>query len=271
MKLNETMKYIGMATVFFLLAVASHFAYDFLNANPSDSRENKSCNLARINIRGVLQPYTIVDKDSPDKEDITSADDVMEQLEKAELNDEIKAIIIEVDSRGGTGVVGEEIASVIKSSKKPIVAYIRTVGASASYEAISTAERIFASKDSEVGSIGVTSSYLENTNKNKKDGYSFVQLSMGRYKDSGSPDKQLTEEERLLFMRDIKIMYDNFVKEIAVNRNIPIEKVRSFADGSTMLGERAKQLGLVDEIGGYEEAKKYVEAKTGIKLEACQR
>jgi protease-4 len=149
------------------------------------------------------------------------------------------------------------------------VAYIRSIGASASYLSISGANKIFASKYSDVGSIGVTASYLSRVGKNNKDGYTYEQLSVGKFKDSGDPNKPLTAEEKALFMRDANIIYDDFIKTVATNRGLPIAKVKSIADGSTVLGQKAKELGLIDEIGGRVEAEKYVEKKIGEKSVIC--
>ena len=70
-------------------------------------------------------------------------------------------------------------------------------------------------------------------------------------------------------MRDANIIYDDFVKMVADNRGLPITKVRIIADGSTVLGQKAKELGLIDEIGGIEEAKKYLEEITEEDLVIC--
>jgi protease-4 len=149
------------------------------------------------------------------------------------------------------------------------VGLIRETGASAAYWAISSADKIFASKNSDVGSIGVTMSYLSNVEKNKKDGYTFEQVSIGKYKDSGYPNKPLTSEEKALFLRDSNIIYENFVKAVSQNRKIPINKVKGFADGSTVLGEKAKSLSLINEIGGIDEVEKYLEEVIGEKPEIC--
>ena len=105
--------------------------------------------------------------------------------------------------------------------------------------------------------------------KNQKDGYVYEQLSSGKYKDTGSPDRPLSYDERQLLMRDVNIMFENFVEAVSKNRNVPIGKVRVFADGSTVLGEKAKGLGLVDSIGGIDEVEKYLEETKGEKPEIC--
>jgi prophage maintenance system killer protein len=76
-------------------------------------------------------------------------------------------------------------------------------------------------------------------------------------------------EEKDLFMRDVQIMHENFIKDVAENRNLAIEKVREIADGSTVLGEKAKELGLIDEIGGYNEVVSYLEKQIGEEISVC--
>lgn len=104
---------------------------------------------------------------------------------------------------------------------------------------------------------------------NQKEGRSFVQLSTGKFKDSGSPDKLLTQEEKNLFMRDLNIIHKNFIQTVSENRNIQIEKVQVIADGSTVLGERAKELGLIDSVGGYSDAQNYLKEKLGEDVSVC--
>lgn len=237
----------------------------------SASGTSSSCNVLGINLHGEL--YTYIPEGNKDdalsNKDVVASETVMGQLQRAQDDESIKAVIIEVDSPGGYPVAGEEIADAIKNTNKPVVAFIRQSGTSAAYWAITTAERIFASKNSDVGSIGVTTSYVDNVSKNKKEGLSFIQLSTGKFKDTGNPDKPLTEEEKALIMRDLKIVHANFIKDVSVNRNIPIEKVRAIADGSSMLGEKAKEIGLIDEIGGYNEVKNYIGEKIGTKADVC--
>jgi protease-4 len=201
--------------------------------------------------------------------DAVGSEDIVSTIRGADQDDTIKAIMMEVDSSGGYPVAGEEVANALKESTKPTVVVIRQSGLSAAYWASTGATQIFASRNSDVGSIGVTSSYLDNVGKNQKDGNAYVQLSSGKYKDAGDPDRPLTEEERQLFLRDIKITHQNFIEAVATNRNIPVDQVRAIADGSSVLGEQAKSLKLVDQIGGWFEAEKYIEQQIGEKPEVC--
>lgn len=237
----------------------------------STTTEINNCNVSGINMHGELYTYlpNHADNDPLFNYDSMSSENIVGSIKVANENPKIKAIVIEVESAGGSPIGGEEIATAVKNSEKPVVAFIRGLGASSSYWAISTASKIWASKNSNVGSIGITMSYLNSVEKNKKDGYTYEQLSSGKFKDSGSANMPLTTEEKTLFMRDINIMYGNFIEAIATNRNLSVDKVKSIADGSTVLGAKAKELGLIDEIGSYPEVEKYLTDKIGEKVEVC--
>jgi len=140
---------------------------------------------------------------------------------------------------------------------------------SAAYMAASGADEIFASKNSDVGSIGVTMSYLDYVKQNEKEGLTYIPLASGKFKDTGDPDKILTREEKDLLMRDIDIMHQNFVRMVAENRNLEIEKVAQLADGSSMLGEMALENGLIDRIGGMFEVEEFLKNKIGGEVDIC--
>jgi protease-4 len=112
-------------------------------------------------------------------------------------------------------------------------------------------------------------SYLDYSRQNQKDGLTYNQLSSGKFKDTGDPDKALTAQESELLMRDINIIHQNFIKAVAENRNLDIKKVENLADGSTMLGQMALENGLIDEIGSQPEVEKYLKEKIGQDLEIC--
>lgn len=268
---------ILIAVVFMLLAIISYAIYDEVIKTPivatSDeySDDDYDCSVVGINLHGTLWTY-IPPQNEDDiftDNDIVASEEINYLIKQANEDDDIKAILVEVDSHGGLPVAGEEVANALKNSEKPTVAVIRQSGLSAAYWAVTGADRIFASRNSDVGSIGVTSSYLQNVGKNQKDGNDYVQLSSGKYKDAGDPDRPLTEEERQLFLRDIKIVHENFIEDVAANRDIPVVDVQKIADGSSVLGDRAKELQLIDEVGGISEAEKYLEGIIGEKPEVC--
>ena len=233
----------------------------------STNSSSSSCNVLGINLHGSIYTYIpkVNEADPTVDTDVVASEDVISLIKKADSDDSIKAILIEVDSPGGQPVAGEEISNALKGATKPTVAVIRQSGTSAAYWAISGAGKIFASLNSDVGSIGVTASYVQNTDPNKK----FVQISVGKYKDTGNPAKAMTAEEKALILRDIKKIQQNFINDVATNRNLSVDKVTGIADGSSMLGDKAKSLGLIDEIGDMTSAQKYLTQKIGTDAQLC--
>jgi len=245
---------------------------DNLSTYVDESSSDSDCNVVGIELHGDVITYipaSDFDTEGSLLYNETASENVVYTINEAEKDDNIKAILLEIDSYGGSPVAGEEISDALKSAKKPTVALIRQAGDSAAYWSATGANIIFASKNSDVGGIGVTMSYLDAVEQNKKEGYTYNSLSSGKFKDTGSPDKPLTPEEVKLFMRDVNIIHQNFVKAVAENRKLDINKVEKMADGSTMLGEAALQNGLIDQIGGQAEVNQYLKDKIGEEVEIC--
>jgi protease-4 len=270
---NIVVLVVILSCVYGLIFLVRKYNNPFLDSDSSlsDSSDTENCTVAGIELHGSLYTYLPehAEGDTDFDYDAFASENIVWAIKQANQNENIKAVLLEVDSSGGSPIGGQEIDIAVKNSEKPVVALIREIGASAAYLAISSADKIFASKYSDVGSIGVTMSYLNNVEKNRKEGYTYEQVSVGKYKDAGSPDKALTSEEKALFLRDTKIIYENFIKAVSENREIPLDEVRSFADGSSVLGEKAKELGLIDEVGGINEVEAYIEETIGENSEIC--
>ena len=179
-------------------------------------------------------------------------DDIVSYIEDANKNKNIKAIILEIDSPGGTVVASEQIANAVSKSKKPVVAFIREIGASGAYWVASSSDRIIASRMSVTGSIGVTSSYIEFSKLMEKYGITYHSLKAGDYKEIGSPYTGLSKEEERVLQNTINKIYDYFIEQVSINRNISKSKVKEIATGMIYLGEEAKDIGLIDDIGDKE-------------------
>jgi len=237
-----------------------------------DWYEEKTCNISNVKLQGYLTTY-ISNEGKNEYGDLLwdeiASEDIVNAIEKAEKDDDVKAIVLEIDSHGGGPVAAEEIANALKRAEKPTIALIGEYGTSAAYYAATGADIIFASQNSTVGSIGISMSYTDNAKKNEEDGLTFNQLSVGKFKDTGAYDKPLTSEEKELLMRDINILHENFIKVVADNRNLDIEKVRQLADGSDMLGQMALENNLIDHIGGRYEVEEYLREKLGGDVEIC--
>ncbi len=225
--------------------------------NASTMISDGSCNIAVIPIIGDIIPYAGAYEDgSGDKmPPSTNPDDTLATLHWAESDPNVLGVLARIDSSGGSPVASEIIANGFKNSSLPVVALIREMGTSGAYLLATGAEKIIASPFSDVGSIGITMSYLENTAKNKKDGLQYIALASAKFKDSGNPDKPFTSDERNLIERDLKIYHEQFAKEVAENRNLPVEQVVKLADGSSMPRTLALENKLVDSLGGQETAR----------------
>jgi len=236
-----------------------------------ESTDEANCNTAGVVLRGYLATYIVppASDDETGTNDQSASEDIIYAIEQADDDESIKAILVEVDSFGGVTVAGEEVESAIKHATKPVIALIRAQGLSAAYLAISSADVIFASENSDVGSIGVTMSYLDYSSHNQKEGVQYVSLSAGKYKDAGDPDRPLSDEEKKLFMRDVNIVHENFIKAVAENRGLELEKIRALADGSSMMGRAALENKLIDRIGGFYEVGQYIGKRIGEKSEIC--
>lgn len=228
-------------------------------------KEYQGCSVLGINVHGGVYTYLPALSEMSDPIDGVASENVVFAIREAEKNDDIKGVMIEIDSGGGSPVAGEEIANALRTLTKPSVVVIRQIGASAAYWAATGAQHIIASENSDIGSIGVTASYILNTDPRQQ----YVGLTSGKYKDTGSPDKPLSADERALITRDLNIVHQNFIKAVATNRGLEVEAVKSIADGSTVLGARALELGLIDEIGGWREAQAYLEAQIGETPTIC--
>lgn len=231
------------------------------------SEEGWGCNVFAETLHGTLDAY--VPPEGEGAGGVVGSEDLVFNIETAQKEDEIKAVLIDIDSLGGFAVAADEVAKALKALTKPSVAVIRGYGDSAAYWVATGADVIFAHPLSDVGSIGITQSYLENSGFNTKEGYTYQQLSLGKYKDMGDPDKPLTAEEKQIIMKQLEENYNYFIDTVAVNRNIPVEEVRKLATGESFTGTEALQLKLIDQLGGLPEATAWLEKQIGAKPEFC--
>lgn len=220
-------------------------------------------NVGVINIRGII----LTEKSrgafsSP----ATSSEDVVKFLSDAKKDDNIKAVLLDINSPGGSAVASYEIAEAVKQvrQKKPVVSVIRESGASGAFWVATASDHIFANPLSSTGSIGVVSSYLEYAGLLDRFNVTYQRLVVGRYKDAGSPFKRLTGEEKRIIQGKLDIVGDVFVKAVAENRNLTLEKVREYATGMVFLGSEAKEMGLIDELGSKQDAIDFIEKKLNI-------
>jgi len=199
----------------------------------------------------------------------TYSDEVINYIKEIERNNNIKAIILEINSPGGSAVASSEIAEAIKGAEqknKTVVALIREQGTSGAYWIASSCDYIIADPLAITGSIGVIASYLEFSGLLERYNVTYEKLTAGKYKDVMSPYRELTPEEKQMIQKKLDMIHEVFIKEVAKNRNLSDDKVRELANGMFYLGKEAKSFGLVDALGTKEDAINYLEKKLGIKI-----
>ncbi|MFN3337263.1 MAG: signal peptide peptidase SppA, partial [Thermomicrobium sp.] len=183
-----------------------------------------------------------------------SAEQIVEQLERARKNPHVKVVLLRVDSPGGGINASREIWAAVKrvqEAGKPVVAFFEDTAASGGYYISAPADRIVAMPDTITGSIGVIAVIPDLSELYEKLGIRMQVVKSGEFKDMLSSDRPLTAEERALLEQLIREAYDEFVRVVADGRQMPEERVRQLADGRIYTGRQAKDLGLVDELGGY--------------------
>ncbi|MBN1489504.1 MAG: signal peptide peptidase SppA [Phycisphaerae bacterium] len=184
-----------------------------------------------------------------------------ENLRKAVHDDSVRAIVIRINSPGGSvtaaDLMYQEILRVRNHPKhaKPVVAIIMDLGASGGYYAACACDKIIACRTSVVGSIGVIMQLLNVRGTFDKIGMDAVTIKSGEMKDAGSPFRHMTDAERAVFQGLIDEFYDRFVSIVATGRpNLTEAKVREFSDGRVWTASQALELGLIDGIGTLHEA-----------------
>ena len=185
--------------------------------------------------------------------------DFKEQLTRAADDPNIKAVVLRVNSPGGTvtasDVLYHEVRMFKEKRKVPVIVWIMDVGASGAYYLAVAGDRIVAHPSSVTGSLGVIMLTVNASGLLEKIGVEATAVTSGPRKDMGSPFRPMTDEERQIFQGVINSFYERFLTVIGEGRsNLSADQVRELADGRIYTGEQAKALGLVDSVGYLEDA-----------------
>lgn len=212
-----------------------------------------------IKIRGVIQ-----EKAEGDSMPLQIAPDIMEQVKKdlvvARKRDQIKAIILDINSPGGevtaSDIIYHWINKLKEETEKPVVAIIGTMGASGAYYVACAADKILAHPTSIVGSIGALVQTFNVQRLTETIGLKAVTIKSERTpsKDMLSPFRDLTEHETNMLTQLIDVVYDRFVEIVAKSRKMTFAEVEKIADGGIYSSKKALEIGLIDSIGYREDA-----------------
>ena len=228
--LGKTIKWIGdhfKGMLFLLIALVVFM--------PDSSTPLETANLQEIKLTGPIM----------------SADKILKEIEEAQKDKHIKGVLLNVNSPGGAVPPSIEIAYAIKElqTHKPVIAYASGIMASGSYYSSIYAKKIIANPGSIVGSIGVIMESADISKLMDTVGVKTQVVKQGTYKEAGTPTRQWTDAERAELETLTKDTYDLFVSDVATARGLDVSAAKDYADAHIFSAKRAKEAGLIDDIG----------------------
>jgi len=227
---------------------------EYRHVSPGSVGLNRGPRIAVIYATGVIASGDS-NYDSPSGQ-VVGADTMADSLRKARADSSIKAIVLRIDSPGGSAIASDVIWREVMLTRnvKPLVASMSDVAASGGYYIAMPAHVIVAEPATLTGSIGVVMLKFVIDGTLKKLGMNMEGVSKGRYADLYSPVRAFTPEERAKVQEQMQATYDTFVEKAAAGRNTTPERIDAIAQGRVWTGAQGKQIGLVDELGGLERA-----------------
>ena len=249
-----TLLVVGVVVIAFSLIISSTVKTMMADSDSSSGGFGTD-SIAVIDISGV-----ILDADKIDK-----------QLEKFGDDDNVKAIVLHIDSPGGGAAASQEmyheVLRVRQEKHKKVVASVESVGASGAYYIAAGCDKIYANPASVVGSIGVIMEWTNYGDLLRWAKLKNVTISHGDLKDAGDPTRDLTPKEEAYFQSLVDNMYGQFVHDVAVGRHTSDDKIAPLATGQVWTGQQAQPLGLIDAQGGFRDALLDTARSVGIKGE----
>ncbi len=200
---------------------------------------------------------------------IVDSQAIIEELKAFREDEEVKAIVVRIDSPGGGVGPSQEIYREIRKTvaEKKVIVSMGSVAASGGYYVAAASDGIVANPGTITGSIGVIMGYTNFEALMQKIGLTPVVIKSGEYKDLGSPARPMTAKEKSLLEEVTRTIHRQFVEDIAAGRAMATDKVQAIADGRIFTGEEARKLGLVDRLGNFEDAVQWAGELGGIEGE----
>ncbi|MBI5422527.1 MAG: signal peptide peptidase SppA [Opitutae bacterium] len=230
------------------------------------ARETKIDPSAKGKIAIVYAEGEIADGEGREQ-GVIYGDKVARQLRELRLDDSIKAVVLRVNSPGGSASASETIQREVRliREKKPIVVSMGGLAASGGYWISTYGDRIFAEPTTITGSIGVFGMFLNFQGlATDKIGLTFDTVKTGKFADALTVTRPKTPDELAMFQHMVDWIYDEFTRKVAESRKLDIAVVREIAQGRVWSGAEGKKLGLVDELGGLQDAVKYAAQKANL-------
>ncbi|HTY39541.1 MAG TPA: S49 family peptidase [Candidatus Paceibacterota bacterium] len=218
---------------------------------------NDNCNVAAVSISGFLNTESAGSGNSSLQ--------VADAIRRIDPKDK-KALLVYMDSPGGMPAAAEEVSDALNEVNLPKVTFVRGAALSSAYWIAASTGHIVALGASTIGSIGITSSYLDEVGLNQMRGYVYHEITTGPYKDAGRVDKPLTAEDKKYIQDTTDKMFQVFLKALKTYRDFSDDQLKAFSDGKYYLADDALKLGLIDQIGGFGDVKAYLAEKTNTSV-----
>jgi protease-4 len=198
---------------------------------------------------------------------IYQSDAYVKQLEELRKDNAFAGVLLRINSPGGTVAPSQEIYREVlrfREEKKPVVVSMDNIAASGGYYIASAGTKIFANPGTLTGSIGVFVRFPYWQKLFDKIGVEMITIKAGEFKDMGNPNRPMTDPEKKLLQQVVDDTHLQFMEDIARGRGIPLDSIKKIADGRIFTGRQAQKIGLVDTLGGYEEAADYLKSICGL-------
>ena len=226
---------------------------DYLNVNLKDESSKKSARKIAV----VYAEGTIVNGEG--NIDQIGSDRFAKELRKLRENEQIKAVVLRINSPGGSATASDLILRELQLTRreKPVIISMGNVAASGGYWLATGSDYIFAQDTTITGSIGVYGLLLNIEKIASNNGINWDVVKTGRFADINSATRAKTPEELALYQKSVNQIYQIFLEKVAKSRKLSLDKVKEIAQGKIWSGKTAKKIGLVDQIGGLEAAIEY--------------
>lgn len=258
MKKNIVLAIIGVFLIVVgFLAVTSD--------SPNKAAKSSTAKIGVIEVNGAITGSSSASFTN----EVASADNIMRAIRKASERQDIKAVVLRINSPGGAAGASQEIGielDKLRETNKPIVTSMGDICASGGYWIACSSDYIVANGTTITGSIGVIMQLANLEGLYEKIGVKPRVIKSGEFKDIGSPNREMTNEEQKLLQNLIDDSYEQFLEQVRKGRkdNITEDELINIADGRIFSGRQAIELGLVDDIGNYYDAIKKAEEMAGI-------
>ncbi|WP_342303823.1 signal peptide peptidase SppA [Methanolobus sp. ZRKC5] len=248
-KKSRKWQYITIVAVLvFIIGASFALIYQSFNGDLYSSNDK----VAVIYVQGTLITSSI-----PGGLGYVSSEEISDNIRRALRDDHVKAIVLRVNSGGGSSTAGEEVYTEVKKASDsgiPVIISMGDVAASAAYHLSAPADLIVANPSTMTGSIGTIWTFQNLSAFYDEEGVEFYIVKSGEFKDMGGAWRGLSDDEKEYANKVVAEVYGNFVRDVAEGRDMSTSEVKGLADGRIYTGRQAKDLGLVDEFGNLYDA-----------------